>query len=191
MRAIGEACNPWDMIKAVGRSARWLFVGRKNRMNDSSYAVSRVNTDGLMRSDTNAYSNTKLNPLNDPAPYVGAGGPKPGSRGGKPPTYEVEEDRQPLVYDQANPFADQSGERDHSPYTLMGGDTRQGAGDIGVATSAYGGEDEWDRGRSSYPAPAIHIRAPSGQETASPPYPDDRVHEMPHYDPPPMAPERR
>ncbi|KAI9825093.1 MAG: hypothetical protein M1832_001413 [Thelocarpon impressellum] len=32
-----NAYNPWDIVKAVGRSFRWLFVGRRRRLEDSSY----------------------------------------------------------------------------------------------------------------------------------------------------------
>ena len=32
-----DAMNPLDLLKAIGRSARWLVVGRKNRMQDPSY----------------------------------------------------------------------------------------------------------------------------------------------------------
>ncbi|KAI1836127.1 hypothetical protein DTO006G1_1315 [Penicillium roqueforti] len=38
-RALIDAMNPLDLLKAIGRSARWLFVGRKNRMLDPSYHV--------------------------------------------------------------------------------------------------------------------------------------------------------
>ena len=36
-KAYLEAYNPWDIIKAVGRSFRWLFVGRRRRLEDISY----------------------------------------------------------------------------------------------------------------------------------------------------------
>lgn len=193
LKAIADACNPWDIIKAVARSGRWLFVGHKKRMLDPSYAVSRTDTDDMMRSDTNAYSNTKLNPMNGPTAYTGVAGQKPGSRG-NPPTYAVEEDRQPLVYDQGhNPFSDSVG-REHSPYSLSGVEPRDTAGDIGVANS-YGEGEDWNRGRSNYPAPAIHIRAPSAQEMGvTAPYPDEHSRErqqMPYFEPPPGAPDGR
>lgn len=38
IKALADAFNPWDLIKAVGRSAKWLFRDRKNRMQDASYA---------------------------------------------------------------------------------------------------------------------------------------------------------
>lgn len=37
IKALIDAMNPLDLLKAIGRSARWLFVGRKSRMLDSSY----------------------------------------------------------------------------------------------------------------------------------------------------------
>jgi hypothetical protein len=37
VNAIIDAFNFWDLIKAVGRSARWVFKGRKTRHDDESY----------------------------------------------------------------------------------------------------------------------------------------------------------
>lgn len=37
VKAIGDALNPWDMIKASARGFRWLFVRRKHRFHDISY----------------------------------------------------------------------------------------------------------------------------------------------------------
>jgi hypothetical protein len=36
-RALLDALNPWDIIKACGRGFRWLFYGARHRKNDSSY----------------------------------------------------------------------------------------------------------------------------------------------------------
>jgi hypothetical protein len=36
-KALVDAMNPWDLVKANARGLRWLFVGRKKRMADSSY----------------------------------------------------------------------------------------------------------------------------------------------------------
>lgn len=38
VKAFVQAFNPWDLVKAVGRSAKWLFVGRKARLQDPSYS---------------------------------------------------------------------------------------------------------------------------------------------------------
>jgi hypothetical protein len=37
VKAFWDAANIWDIIKAFGRGARWLFVGRKRRHEDVSY----------------------------------------------------------------------------------------------------------------------------------------------------------
>lgn len=37
VKAIVDAMNPWDLVKAFARSMRWLFVGVKHRERDSSY----------------------------------------------------------------------------------------------------------------------------------------------------------
>lgn len=37
VKALVDAMNPLDLLKAIGRSARWLVVGRKHRMKDPSY----------------------------------------------------------------------------------------------------------------------------------------------------------
>jgi hypothetical protein len=36
-RALLDALNPWDIIKACGRGFRWLFYGSRHRTKDSSY----------------------------------------------------------------------------------------------------------------------------------------------------------
>jgi hypothetical protein len=36
-RALLDALNPWDIVKACGRGFRWLFVGARNRRKDPSY----------------------------------------------------------------------------------------------------------------------------------------------------------
>ena len=43
IKAIGDAMNPWDLIKGFGRGMKWLFHGRKHRENDSSYKNSSFN----------------------------------------------------------------------------------------------------------------------------------------------------
>jgi len=38
-RAIMDAMNPWDLVKAFGRGIRWVFVGRRHREDDISYKL--------------------------------------------------------------------------------------------------------------------------------------------------------
>lgn len=39
LKALLDALNPLDLLKAISRGLRWLFVGRKKRMQDPSYQV--------------------------------------------------------------------------------------------------------------------------------------------------------
>ncbi|RMZ78652.1 hypothetical protein DV738_g3720, partial [Chaetothyriales sp. CBS 135597] len=41
IRALIDSINPWDIVKACARGAKWLFSGRKTRHNDVSYDMSR------------------------------------------------------------------------------------------------------------------------------------------------------
>lgn len=42
-RAFMDAFNPWDLVKAVARSARWVLVGRRKRLLDPSYQQDHPN----------------------------------------------------------------------------------------------------------------------------------------------------
>jgi hypothetical protein len=123
LRALWEAFNLWDMIKAFGRAVRWLFVGRKKRHEDISYkANSRQGTDLAARSgdgtpgylpgvgaDTSYHGGLDL-PLQDT---------KNKSRPAHPPRYSsFEEGQELLAHAQSNPTITISGERE--------------AGDIGI-----------------------------------------------------------
>ncbi|KAL4925383.1 OSTA/TMEM184 family protein [Aspergillus undulatus] len=57
MRALVDALNPIDLIRAVGRSMRWLFVGRKKRTLDASYQPS-TETIGLSQTEGAAQVDT-------------------------------------------------------------------------------------------------------------------------------------
>jgi hypothetical protein len=39
IKAILDAMNPWDLVKAFGRGIRWAFVGRRHREKDISYKL--------------------------------------------------------------------------------------------------------------------------------------------------------
>ncbi|KKY34207.1 putative duf300 domain [Diaporthe ampelina] len=52
LKALWDALNLWDVIKAFGRGMRWLFVGAKRRREDISY---RKNTDINMDGKDTSY----------------------------------------------------------------------------------------------------------------------------------------
>lgn len=81
LKALVDAMNPLDLFKAIGRSARWLFVGRKARMLDRSYQPQ----DGTISlqppqegSELTQHGTT----------YVGAGATMSGGRGRRTPDEE-------------------------------------------------------------------------------------------------------
>lgn len=41
-KALLDAFNPWDLIKAIGRGFRWLAVGRRRREEDISYSAYKI-----------------------------------------------------------------------------------------------------------------------------------------------------
>ncbi|KAI4275873.1 MAG: hypothetical protein LQ337_002878 [Flavoplaca oasis] len=41
-KALLDAFNPWDFIKAIGRGFRWFVVGRRNREKDISYQAYKI-----------------------------------------------------------------------------------------------------------------------------------------------------
>ncbi|KAK4502596.1 hypothetical protein PRZ48_006022 [Zasmidium cellare] len=45
LKAILDAANPWDIIKALARGFRWMFVGAKHRHDDISYQPPKLSTD--------------------------------------------------------------------------------------------------------------------------------------------------
>lgn len=67
--ALLDAFNPWDIIKAGARGFRWLFVGIRNREQDSSYAVH------------SSAASSKLHGLDSDLESSGPGIPVPGTYG--------------------------------------------------------------------------------------------------------------
>lgn len=170
IKALMEAFNPWDLVKAVGRGARWLLVGHRKRHLDSSYQATRVGT-GLGLEPT---GNNNLNSGGFPGPggvtaYGGSGGTGPpgpymDSGNGKPIRYagsDVGEGEELLSHAQSNPQSmppPAYGQYKHSA----------GAGDIGMATSDFG--DDEDRRDNSFddrlpqnPMPGDRYRGEGGQ----------------------------
>lgn len=98
MKALGDAMNPFDLVKAVGRSGRWLFVGRKTRMLDPSYRRKSLDEINLQNSTSgDAEAGTAMS------------GGRTGRYGGTPD----EEGEVLLTHAQSNP---ESGPLGTSPY---------------------------------------------------------------------------
>ncbi|GKT61940.1 DUF300 domain-containing protein [Colletotrichum tofieldiae] len=56
LRAVGDALNLWDFVKAFGRGIRWLFCGVKRRKEDPSYkTAASLDMDDLDKGGDTAY----------------------------------------------------------------------------------------------------------------------------------------
>lgn len=100
-KALVDAMNPFDLVKAIGRGGRWLFVGRKNRTQDSSY----------QRQDENIGLESSTS-VSDGTSYQGAGAAMSGVRKNR---YAGDEEGEILLANaQSNPEAGHFGT---SPYS--------------------------------------------------------------------------
>ena len=120
-KALLEAANPWDVLKAIARSGRWLFVGRKTRTLDPSYNRARQGTDGSV--------NLGLNPVTMQEDT----GYKPGKA-----TSLGDEDQELLTHAQSNPAGPPPAYNYNNDPSY---DHYLDTSDIGVARSTSGDEE--------------------------------------------------
>jgi len=99
VKALLDAFNPWDIVKASARGFRWLFVGRKHRKTDSSYQTnpktsyeSSYTNGSLVGNGGGATELHKVQIDHSPEAVMGAGGIA---------HYDSRDDR-PLLHPQAN-----------------------------------------------------------------------------------------
>lgn len=153
--ALLDAFNPWDLIKAVVRGFRWLFVGRRTRELDVSY-----------RDGTNLDSTRPGAVAGDPAYRA--------SLRGKASRYQPlgdEDDEQLLAYPPSDPVATDP-HRPGRPNATRAG-TMGDSSDIGRARR-YESGDEADRLGTMHPAPGTAGRSGNdyaGQESGVMPAP--------------------
>ena len=202
VKALIDAMNPWDMIKAVGRAAKWLFRDRKHRENDSSYAVSRIptNMDAFEGQRPNSNSGQKLSNYPNTA-YTGAAGDAlPPNPTYKPQPYRYgggEENANLLANAQTNPSVQPYAESryEHSPYRNgpgVGADTppyretvpsgTAAGGDIGVAQTKDDANQDWQPQRHQQYPPYPQDYAAGHQ----PQYQQQQQQQGPYFDPPPL-----
>ncbi|CRG87120.1 Transmembrane protein 184C [Talaromyces islandicus] len=72
IKAFMDAFNPWDLVKAVGRGFRWLFVGVKTRTQDPSYMNQEGTSFSLKNSDVPSPHTSTPGPTS--TAYMGASG---------------------------------------------------------------------------------------------------------------------
>jgi hypothetical protein len=163
MRAIFDAFNGWDMLKATGRSARWLVKGRKTRHDDSSYSLKRKSTD-----DSNFGAQPqKLNTFSNQTAYAAGAARLPGYNGNVD-----EEDANLLANSQSMPIS-------QPPHFATDGHYESNnASDIGLATSSYENKygDRYDPPQHPPPQQSFppYPSSIGGQESGviAAPYPD-------------------
>lgn len=113
-RALMDAFNPWDVVKAIGRAFKWMAVGRQQRTNDVSYKNSRQGT-GL-EPTRNAVTAFQKAGAHDP--------------------YEAQDDERLLANAQANPTSTPTNTTYPRPMTRAAARNPAlgaGSGDIGTA----------------------------------------------------------
>jgi len=165
LKAIWDAFNPWDMVKATGRAAKWLMRDRKHRHKDTSYDLSRKTT----TDDYNA-EGQKLTNLNGSTAYGGGSAPQRFANG------DVDEGQNLLSHSQPMPMS-------RPAVTRIDSDRIDGEGrndyydpsDIGLATSSYNDnryQPHHPQQQNYHPQQQYHPNG--GQETgiAPAPYPD-------------------
>lgn len=176
VKAIADALNPLDLIKAVSRGLRWLFVGRKHRTLDPSY---RDDTEaiGLNPAAGSALKNTAYEGAGRMMPGAGAGG-----RSGRYGPSPDEEGAVLLGHAQPNPTTSSGYEHEHS------------SGDLGIAPSPDEMEHGEDQDRfysstsnrlstSSLLEPAPRPYSPSDGRSHSPYFPTPSDSDDPHHIP--------
>ncbi|KAJ5223534.1 hypothetical protein N7468_008076 [Penicillium chermesinum] len=172
VRALVDAMNPLDLFKAIGRSVRWVFVGRKRRTEDISYRQHNE-TIGLQTSGV------------DGTAYQGPAGSMSGGRYGMAPD---EEDAILLANAQSNPEASHLGT---SPYGEED-DYLHGGGRYYPPHSQPSYYDPTPPHITPYePHDAIHNPYPTGPltEQVPMPIPEPSMPVPDPYQPPPPYPE--
>ncbi|KIW16596.1 hypothetical protein PV08_03784 [Exophiala spinifera] len=163
VKALWDSFNAWDMLKATGRSARWLFKGRKHRHTDASYDMTRKNTTGSEYAGSQKLSNFDGNTT-----YTGPA---------QPPHYGEEGDN---LLSNSQGMAITRPEiprRDSDPNEAP---MYYEQGDIGIATTTYDDKYTPQQYNSPRPPPQQHYsqyapyQGTDGQESgvsSSAPYP--------------------
>ena len=120
-KALMDAFNPWDIVKAIGRGFKWFLVGRRTRMQDISYKTSAQGT-GLAptRNQITAFEtgNHSFDGSSGP-PHTFVQGDKPGRY---QQLSEGEDSDRLLAHPQPNPEVPYPRPMERLPHLNAGGD---------------------------------------------------------------------
>ena len=158
-KALMDAFNPWDIIKAISRGFKWFLVGRMTRMQDISYKSSTQGT-GLepTRNQITAFETGNHS-------FDGSSGPSHiFVQGNKPGRYqqlsEEEDSDRLLAYPQSNPEVSYPRPMERLPHLNASGDI----GVIGVYKSPNPRAPSYPTTRNLGPAQEHGIVDESGLE---------------------------
>lgn len=165
IKALLDAFNPWDLIKAIGRGFRWFAVGRRRREEDISYQSYKISR------PVNVASSNDVGADGPPIPSVPF---TPGGRSKQGRYRQLQhgdfedDDRRLLAHQQAVPLSDSANVYPRPGMRLP---------------------DDRQRGEDLYDGPAHHI-APTNHPRQTPdpydrpPYPESHhQHELGIIDP--------
>ncbi|KAL8751881.1 MAG: hypothetical protein Q9199_006121, partial [Rusavskia elegans] len=170
-KALLDAFNPWDLVKAIGRGFRWFAVGRHNREQDVSYQAYKIsrplNRDA---SDIDGMGNSRNN--------IPSGPFTPGAISKQGRYHQVkggpdEDDRRLLSHQQGVPLS--SSENIYPRPGMRLPDER----DLYDGSSSLHSHPKSDH---HFPKHTNHMRHPSNQ---NPPYPTGQHQEFGILDPNP------
>jgi hypothetical protein len=179
-RAIADAMNPWDLVKAFARGMRWIFVGRKTRDVDAAYKVNSNDMAMENRGDTeykgarddsqlpiaNQFRRSKFGmPLeaDEGVGLIEHAQPNPHRTGAYTPARDRYDVTTGQEISSASKVYDGSPERSNGPYPRS---ALRADADIGVASSTYDdpnlGRGQWSQ---AYTADSARTQRPAGGES--------------------------
>ncbi|RVX71172.1 hypothetical protein B0A52_03538 [Exophiala mesophila] len=180
LKAIFDSFNPWDMFKATGRAAKWLWRDRKHRHKDPSYKMSSSGKlDPTTVFDTDAQDTSS--PNHSTTAYTGAVAGAPAHFAGRHDALGGEGDNL-LAHSQGMPVSrpgilrNGSDWNDGSPYNKQYHDQD----DIGLARSSYHYQGSSPPARMQQSPYETYQHTPGEQEIGvaySTPYPEAHRHD--------------
>jgi hypothetical protein len=103
IKAIADAFNPWDIVKALARGLRWMFVGARKRHADPSYQPAKLTEEHTGYAAPPYAGRTTAGGDEAPAPAVTELHAGHDPRRPRPDPYGTEDDRAGLLRDSQAP----------------------------------------------------------------------------------------
>ncbi|KAL8920692.1 MAG: hypothetical protein Q9172_004406, partial [Xanthocarpia lactea] len=170
-KALLDAFNPWDLVKAIGRGFRWFAVGRRNREQDISYQAYKIS--GPINADA-----LDIDGMGTSRSIITSGPFTPGAVSKQGRYHQVkggpdEDDRRLLSHQQAVPLSNSENIYPRPGMRLP--DER----DLYDGSSSLRSHP---KSNHHMPQPTNHMRHPSNPEPA---YPSSQQQELGIHDPDP------